>query len=90
MISYASIDSIKHDFVTCEIEKIPIQDSSTSDFANKDCYFTDIDIDDIFFNVEEGDILIVQHNCKEVSKVVGKDDIEKARRKALLKKIMKK
>lgn len=91
MISYASIDRFEGEVAVCEVELIPIENSKTTAFAEKETVMIDIPIDMLQLNmkkVEEGDIIVVEHDGENVTKICGKDKKEKHRRIKLLKKII--
>lgn len=91
MKSYASIDRIEDKFAVCEVEILPIEESRTEDFAIKDTEMMDILLQEIPENigkVQEGDVLVVEHDDENVTSVYYKDEEEKARRVELLKSII--
>lgn len=91
MKSYASIDRIEGDFAVCEVEMIPIEESKTVDFANKETEMMDvqaINIQNAIGDFSEGDVLIVEHDENEITEVWSKDEEEKQRRVELLEKMI--
>jgi len=91
MRSYASIDRIEGKYAVCEVELLPVEESKPEDFAIKDCEMMDVSLCKIPFyirKVKEGDILVVEHNCENVTRIYRKDEKEKARRLEILKSIM--
>lgn len=88
MKSYASVDRIEGRFVCCEVELIPIEESLTVPFFDKETQMMDFDIALCKKVAKEGDIWIVEHNEKEIIKVLGKDKDEKKRRVKALEEIM--
>lgn len=91
MKSYVSIDSIEGKYVVGEVELCEIEESKTEDYAVKETTTIDIPLIDVITvveQVEEGDILIVEHDGENVLCVYCKDEGEKARRVELIKKIM--
>ena len=91
MKSYASIDRIEDDFAVCEVELIPVGESNPEDFATKDCEMMDVSLQEISGNlleVDEGDILVVEHDGENVISIYGKDEEEKARRLEVLRSII--
>ena len=91
MKSYASIDRIEGKFAVCEVELLPVEESKPEDFAIKDCEMMDVSLRKIPFfirKVKEGDILVVEHNGENVTRVYRKDEEEKARRLEILRGIM--
>lgn len=91
MKSYASIDRIEGKFAVCEVELLPIEESKPEDFVAKDTEMLDILLQEIPENlgkVQEGDILVVEHDGENVTSVYYKDEEEKARRVELLKSII--
>lgn len=91
MKSYASIDRIEGKFAVCEVELLPIEESKPEDFVAKDTEIMDILLQEIPENlgkVQEGDVLVVEHDGENVTSVYYKDEEEKARRVELLKSII--
>lgn len=91
MKSYASIDRIEGKFAVCEVELLPIEESKPEDFVAKDTEILDILLQEIPENlgkVQEGDVLVVEHDGENVTSVYYKDEEEKARRVELLKSII--
>ncbi len=91
MKSYASIDRIEGKFAVCEVELIPVEESKPEDFATKETEMFDIPLQKIptfIREVQEGDILVVEHDFEDVYFVYYKDEEEKARRLEILKSIM--
>lgn len=90
MKSYASIDRIEGEFAVCEVELLPVEESKPEDFATKDCEMMDVSLQEISDNlgeVQNGDILVVEHDGENVMSVYCKDEAEKARRLELLRQI---
>lgn len=91
MKSYASIDRIEGKFAVCEVELLPIEESKPEDFGAKDTEMLDILLQEIpekLGKVQEGDVLVVEHDGENVTSVYYKDEEEKARRVELLKSII--
>ena len=91
MRSYASIDRIEGEYAVCEVELLPVEESNPENFAIKDCEMMNFPLNDIPTNVgdvNEGDMLVVEHNGEKISSVCSKDEQEKTRRLELLKLIM--
>lgn len=91
MKSYASIDRIEGKFAVCEIEMIEIENSKPEDYLEKETKMMNVLLGKITAkvdNVKEGDILVVEHDGKEVTEVYCKDEQEKQRRIAILKRIL--
>ena len=91
MKSYASVGEIEDRLAVCEVELIPIENSRPEDFAKKMADMMDIDlglINQATDEINEGDILVVEHDGQNVSRVYYKDDEEKARRGAVLQAIL--
>ena len=91
MTSYASIDRIEGEIAVCEVELLPYDKSRPEDFATKETIMVDIPLKTIPWDigeVKEGDILIVEHDGKNVTFLYYKDNREKARRLEALKNIM--
>lgn len=95
MKSYASVGRIEKDFAVCEVEMIPIEKSNPDDF-DKETKFIDIPIKEnlliniwfIWGKLQEGDIVVVEHDGEYVTKIYYKDDAEKKRRIEILQAIM--
>ena len=91
MKSYASVDRIVGKFAVCELE---LQDILWGkDFVNKKNVMVDIPLEQIpeeIGEVQEGDILLINHVGGIVLNVCGKDDAEKNRRIEQLKAMMEK
>lgn len=88
MTSYASIDRIEGQWVICEVELLPFEESKSEDFASKDTEIMDVLLNKFPEEVEEGDIFVVKHDGKNVKIVDYKDDDEKIRRQEILKNII--
>ena len=91
MKSYASVGEIEDRLAVCEVELIPIEDSRSEDFASKETDIMDIDIElivQVTSQINEGDILVVEHDGQNVSHVYYKDDEEKARRIEIIQAIL--
>lgn len=91
MRSYASIDRIEGKFAICEVEMIEVDNSKAEDFSEKETEMMDVLLEVIYSsvgNVEEGDILIVEHNENDVTEVYCKDEEEKKRRVAILQELL--
>ena len=90
MKSYASIDRIEGKFAVCEVEMIEIENSKPEDYSEKETEMINIILEKItasIGNVQEGDILVVEHNGEEVKEIYYKDEEEKQRRIAVLKEL---
>jgi len=88
MKSYASIDRIEGKWVVCEVELLPIEESKPEDFVTKDTAMMDILLKEILnklCSVDEGDILVIEHDGEIITNVYYKDNAEKVRRIELLK-----
>lgn len=87
MTSFASIDRIEGEIAVAEVELLPFEESKPEDFASKECEMIDISLQNIpddIGEVNEGDILVVEHDGKKVTAIYYKDDEEKARRLEVL------
>ena len=90
MTSFASIDRIEGKNAVCEVELLPFEESKPEDFATKETIMMNIPIEQIptdFGEVEEGDILLVEHDGENVSQVFYRDEEERTRRIELLRKM---
>lgn len=93
MKSYASVDRIEGDFVVCEVELLPFNLSNPWDFSSKETSMMDISLSQIseaIGDVEEGNILVVEHDNEIVTAVYFKDIEEQHRRAEILRQIMNK
>lgn len=93
MKSYASIDRIEGKFAVCEVSLFLLEEEECELMGHEitDTVMADIPLQDIpveIGKVKEGDILVVEYDGKNVTKVYCKDDDEKARRLKLLKELM--
>lgn len=88
MISYASVDRMEGKFVVCEVELIDIKNSKTTSFAEKESVMIDVSMDMVISEIQEGDVIIVEHDGKNVIRMCGKDEEEKLRRIKLLRAII--
>lgn len=96
MKSYATIGKIQQDLVECEVEMIKLEDSKQCGFY-KETKRIKVDIRDNMFTkiwfilgkLEEGDIVVVEHNGYEVIKIYYKDNAERKRRNKVLKSVMR-
>ena len=90
MRSYASIDRIEEKFAVCEVEMIEIENSKPEDYCEKETKMINMQLEKItasIGNVQEGDILVIEHNREEITEVYCKDEEEKQRRMAVLKEL---
>ena len=88
MKSYAAIEEISKKFAACELELIPVEESQTTAFAEKETEMVDIPMEmitSVIPDIAEGDIIVVIHDCGNVESVCYKDDSEKQRRIELIK-----
>ena len=91
MKSYASIDRVENEWSVCEVEMIPVEESNVCDFFSKETEMIDISLNKIIESVgeiQEGDILVIEHDGENASIIYEKDDEEKQRRIALLQKMI--
>lgn len=92
MKSYASVDRIEGAFAVCEVEQVDTEDSKMLDVLQKATIMADIPMLKIRVclgnDVEEGDIIIVEHEDGYVINVYDKDDEEKQRRIEIIKEMM--
>lgn len=87
MKSYASIDRIEGKFAVCEVELISAKKRSSEEYVPYDTEFMDVSLESIPISlgkVKDGDILVVEHDGKNIISIYYKDEIEKARRLELL------
>lgn len=95
MRSYFSIGEIDERvrLVKGELELIDVAESNGTDFIDRPtttdvCLQLDM-INDSIDKIEEGDIIVVEHNTEDVLSIYGKDDDEKSKRIGMLKSIMR-
>lgn len=91
MKSYASIDRIEGKWAVCEVEFVPVEESPKLNVFEKETEMIDVQLNMVIQlcgDVEEGDIIVVEHDSTNVIDVYGKDETEKQRRVELLRKIM--
>lgn len=83
MISYASVERIERGFLVCELELIPTKERKLVDFLEgNQTRFVNVRIENVLHlvNVQEGDVLIVEHDETDIISVLGKSNHEKQRR----------
>lgn len=90
MISYATIDHFEGEYVVLEVEMHEIAESKTLSAREKETRIIDVKSDvfpsktKIFpytkMEFYEGDVILVEHDCEYVSKILKKDNAEKKRR----------
>lgn len=91
MKSYASVDRIEAQIAICEVEMLETCDSDSINYGERVTEMMDISlekIEDKIGQVEEGDILTVEHDGAMIFRVYEKDEKEKQRRIDALKAIM--
>lgn len=91
MKSFASIDRIESKFAVCEVELISVEERSAEEYVPYDTEFMDVSLECIPISlgqVKDGDILVVEHDSKNISSIYYKDEQEKARRLELLREMM--
>ena len=90
MTSYLCIDRIEGKYAVCEVELIPFKESKPEEYATKPTTMMDFPLQEIpidVMGVKEGDILVVEHDCNQITFIYYKDEEEKARRQEVLKTI---
>ena len=81
MRSYAYVDSIEDKIVKCELELVSIENTSECDRNTRVMVELSLEhISEQVDNVEESDILVVEHDSGNLISIYGKDDAEKQRR----------
>ena len=91
MKSYAVVDHVEGEFFCLEVELLEILESFPENFSQKDTVMMDVhkSMFDIFGEeINEQDVVIVEHDSENVLLVYQKDDEEKQRRIAVLEKIL--
>ncbi|MBR3720854.1 MAG: hypothetical protein IKN09_03855 [Clostridia bacterium] len=82
MLSYASLERIENGFAVCEVEQVSVFDSTVGDFS-KECYMADIPLalfEESYVQPVEGHVYSVEHDGKNVTKVVRYEESETQRR----------
>lgn len=93
MKSYASVDRIEENFVVCEVEEIGMENSRTADYFQKETTMMSVLLETVekkLGDIQEGDIIIIEHDGKNITDVYHKDEAEKQRRISILKQILDK
>lgn len=88
MTSYAAIDRFEGEFVVCEVEEIPISKSKPEDYATKPTTMITVElrlINQKTTKINEGDILVVEHENGNITAIYCVDAEEKARRTEIAK-----
>lgn len=83
MRSYAVVDRIEGHFAVCEVELIPAQESRPEDFATKPTEMMEFDLEQIseeVGEVQECDVLEVEHDENQIICILCKNMEEKSRR----------
>lgn len=83
MKSYASVDRIEGKLVICEVELMDQEESKTIPFGKRKTEMVDIPLENFSNNVkdlQEGEIIILEHEDGRVLQICGKDDEERQRR----------
>lgn len=91
MKSYASVDRIEENFVVCEVEKIEMESSRTADYSQKETTMMSVLLETVEKNlgdIQEGDIIVIEHDGNNITEVYHKDEEEKQRRISILKQIL--
>ena len=91
MKSYASVDRIEENFVVCEVEEIEVKNSRTADYFQKETTMMSVLLETVEKNlgdIQEGDIIVIEHDGKNITDVYYKDEAEKQRRISILKQIL--
>lgn len=93
MKSYASVDRIEENFAVCEVEEIEMENSRTADYFQKETTMMSVLLETVekkLGDIQEGDIIIIEHDGKNITDVYHKDEAEKQRRISILKQILDK
>ena len=93
MRCFASIDRIEGRHAVCEVNVFLLEDEELQTIGHE---FTDMPMVDVPLQeipeevgkVNEGDILVVEHDGENVTSIYGKDEEEKARRLEVLRSII--
>ena len=87
MKSFASVDRIEGEFAVLEVEIIEVEESDSVDYFDKDTEMMDFPVEkiiDAVGTVQEGDILVVEHDGNEIIEVLYQDKEEKNARTDIL------
>lgn len=93
MKSYVSVEKIDKKYASCELEMIPVEESSPMDYDEKPTLMVNIPVQMITAvvpDVREGDILVVMHERGTVGSVCYRDDAELQKRIELIKSLFQK
>ena len=74
-----------------EVENIPIEQSMSKNFSEKETFITDVNISDFYgdlFGANEGDIFSVEHDGNDVIYVIQEEIEEKMRRVEIIKNLL--
>lgn len=91
MKSYASVDRVEGEFAVCEVELLEVENSRAEDYFAKETTTINIPLGNFSERigvVEEGDIIVIEHDGENLICFYHKDNAEKQRRIEVLKKIM--
>ena len=91
MKSYATIDHIEGDYAVCELELIEAQTSNSVDYFYHDTTMMEIPmklITEQGIDVSEWEILVVEHDGKNVTHIYEKSEEERIRRIEAFNKMM--
>lgn len=91
MKSYASVERREDDFIVCEVEMISVDESKPEDFIRKDTTMYSFHTQEMMYDldgVEEGDILVVEHDGDRIDFVYRKDEHEKQRRIEIIQQLL--
>ena len=84
MISFAPVDRIvDEDMIVCKVELCTLEENITIPFGKKKTktmYVEVMNVPEEVGTVCQGDVLVVEHNGKEITQVLRKDEAEKQRR----------
>ena len=89
--SYAVIDGIEDGIARCEVELIPVEISNSQDYFNHENTMISIMAEFVksaIGNIEENDVIIVEHDGVTINHVLARADDEKTRREAVYDAIM--
>lgn len=93
MKSFVSVEELEGEFAVCELELLPIEESKTTYYSQKETKMVDIPMEmvtQVIPDVSEGDIIVVMHDGEAVESVCYRDNSEKERRIELIKAMLRK
>lgn len=81
MISFATVIAIEGKYVCCELEMHSVEESLQMKSSEKENVIVEIPLEQVTFEIGEGDILVIEHSDETIIMIHGKDEEEHQRRK---------